>query len=449
MALLVGLASALAGQGQDSGPDNGPNSGQAPVFKVLYVQMASTISPAQEDLLRESLARCRDQGFQMLLLRLDTPGGLGESMREMVKMILNSPVPVGVWVGPSGARAASAGVFLVAAADVSAMSPQSTIGAASPVQVGGGDITGTMAEKVKNDIVSLVRGVAESRGRNAEWYVEAVEKSVSVSADQALKLRVVDFVAATPLDFLAQAGARGVGHGGKRISFSEAEIRLVEHEPGFRYLFLSWLLHPQVAYFLLLGGLAGLFFELTTPGAVFPGVFGGICLLMALYALSILPTNIAGLLLILFGLVLFGLEIKVTSYGMLSVGGLVCLFIGSVILYRTESGFEPLSLGTTLPTALVLSGLVALVVFKVAKAQSGASTLGQNAMVGLEAVVLEWAGDRGKVFVRGEIWSATAGPDRAGSGWAGPVVGGQVVIEAVKGLTLFVGPAGRPEDATK
>ncbi len=260
------------------------------ISTVRLVRIEGGISPAQADLLRSALGAAKAAGDGMLIVELDTPGGSGEAMRDMVKDILAAPMPVAVWVGPSGARAASAGVFLVAASNLAAMSPQSTIGAASPVNMDGSDINGTMQAKVKNDIMSFVRGVAESRGRNTEWYEKAVDKAASITAAEAVLLKVVDMVAVNVDDLLAQAGKKGVPFQGRTIFFDPAAVILVEHDPGFRHRVLSWLIDPQIAYFLLLGGMAGLFFELTTPGAILPGVLGGLCLLLGLYAMSVLPT---------------------------------------------------------------------------------------------------------------------------------------------------------------
>jgi len=359
---------------------------------VIYAEIEASINPAQVDLLEDALAECERRKAGMLLLRLDTPGGLGDSMRKMVRLILNSKVPVVVWVGPAGARAASAGVFIVAASALAAMSPQSTIGAASPVGLGGRNVDKTMAEKIKNDILSLIRGTATARNRNVSWYVEAVEKSVSITASEAVTLQVVELMAQDPRDLLSQIGAKGLTWRGEVLRFQAADVELIEFKPGIRHRILSWLLDPQVAYLLLLGGTAGLFFALTTPRAILPRVVGGTCQLLGLYALSILPTNAAGLLLILFGLVLFILELKVTSYGLLSVAGLVCFFIGSTILFRFEYGMAGLPLSTIIGAGLVLAAAIGTGVYLVAKAHSRKPSLGLETLVGTEAEVRTWEG---------------------------------------------------------
>ncbi|WP_243544636.1 NfeD family protein [Pseudodesulfovibrio tunisiensis] len=382
-----------------------PRQSLAEAVSVLEVEISGAISPASEELLQDALAECRDKGHDLLLVRLDTPGGLGESMRNMVKLMLNAPVPVAVWVGPPGARAASAGVFLVAASAVAGMAPQTTIGAASPVGLGGEEINKTMASKVVNDMESLVRGVAESHGRNAAWYSDAVRHSVSITDSEALEKNVVEFVARSVNEFLVKAGEKGILFKGNTLTFSEADLSMTRFVPTFRHEFLSWLLHPQIAYLLLLGGMMGLFIELTHPGTVFPGVFGGLCLLLALFALSVLPTNITGLLLILFGLVLFILEIKITSYGMLSVAAVVSLFLGSVILFRDEYGTISIPISFIVWPVALISLVMILLVTLVVRAQRRPSPM-RDDVVGLVGEVRQWEGNSGQIFVRGEIWAA-------------------------------------------
>jgi membrane-bound serine protease (ClpP class) len=416
------LHSALTAQ---TGPDR---------VSALYTRIDGSINPAQEDLLQQSIRVCRSQGHDILLLGLDTPGGLGQSMREMLKMILNAPVPVITWVGPRGAQAASAGVFLVAGSTVAAMSPQTNIGAASPVAMGGKDIPETMAKKIKNDFLSLLRGVADARNRNVDWYEKAVEEAVSITAAEAVMLRVVDMMAVSPEDLLTQVGAKGLDWKGGVISFPADGFSITRHDPGFRYSFLSWLLNPQIAYFLLLGGLAGLFFELSNPGAIFPGVFGGICLLLGLYAMAVLPTNVAGLLLILLSMVLFILEIAVSSYGLLSVGAVICLFIGSLILFDFEYGQGGLPLKVILPTILAVTSFIGLGLYLVTKAQVRPRQSGAEAMIGLQGEVTKWSGREGHVRIRGEIWRA-----RSSSGQA-LQPGDRVSVTDIEGLRVVVSP---------
>jgi membrane-bound serine protease (ClpP class) len=405
-------------------------------FRVMYAQLDSGISPAQVDFLESALEDAGDQACDMLLLRLNTPGGLGESMRKMVQLILGAQMPVAVWVGPAGARASSAGVFIVAASDIAAMAPSTNIGSASPVSVGGDDMNETMAAKVKNDLSSLLRGVAKSRGRNVDWYMEAVEKAVSITGEEAVMLNVVDHVADTPQDLLMQLSAKGIDWRGRTLTFNNEDVRFVDFDPGARYSILAWLLDPQIAYFLLLGGLAGLFFELSSPGAIFPGVFGGICLLLGLYALSILPTNVAGLLLILFSMVLFVMEIYITSFGLLGIAGLVAFFIGSTILYRTEFGFGGLPFSTVLGTSLGLAAVFVGAGMLIGRAHFSKPAQGMQTLVGQRAKVRNWQDGEGQVFIRGEVWKARiAAKDSA---FAAPEEGEELVVKESNGLVLLV-----------
>lgn len=303
-------------------------------ISILYGSVEGAISPAQVHLLENIVEQADDDDQDIILLRLDTPGGLGASMRDMVKIIMNSDIPICVWVGPDGAQAASAGAFIVSSSVVAAMAPGTSIGAASPVSSSGDDLPDTMSKKVKNDMTSLIKGLARKRGRNVDWYAKAVEEGKSLDAHEAVVLNVVDYMAVSVNDFLEQLGARGISFSGETHKFNLEDVRVEEFETGLSYSVLSWLLNPQVAYFLLIGGILGIFFELSHPGTVLPGVVGGFCFLTALYAMSILPTNAAGLLLIAFGAVLFILEVFIISYGLLSVAAIISLFVGSLVLFR-------------------------------------------------------------------------------------------------------------------
>ena len=410
---------------------------------VVSLDLEGAVSPVVADLLDAALKRAGQEGALMLLVRLDTPGGGVEVMRRMVKAIRQSPVPVVLYVSPAGARAASAGVFLMAAAQVNAMAPQTTIGSASPVAVGGEDIGKTMDAKVKNDLSSLVRSLAEATGRNAAWYQRAVTRAENITAAQAVRERVVDYLATDRADLLEQIGKRGLPSPDGPVRFAAAGLRIVEHEPSWQHVFLAWLLDPQIAYILLLIGVAGVFFELSTPGVILPGVVGGLCLLLALYALSVLPTNAAGLLLLLFGGGLFLLEIHVTSYGLLSLSGLAALFFGSLLLIR-EDGASVLPLRLIAPTVLGVCALLSAAVWLLAKAQRQKARVGVQALVGDVARVRQWTGTGGKVFVHGEIWNAALDKDEAAAPPLNP--GDAVVVVAVKDMLLVVSARKEPRN---
>ncbi len=375
-------------------------------ISCLFLDLEAPISPAQEELLKNALNEAKTLDADLLLIRLNTPGGLGSSMRNMVTTMLNAPLPVAVWVGPAGARAASAGVFLVAAAAVAGMAPQTSIGAATPVGLSGKDVSGTMAEKVQNDIISLLRGMVTARNRNMEWYEKAVTESASITAEEAVEQRVVEFLAPSREDFLDQMGIRGIPLRGGTLHFKKSQVEIIPYEPGLKYRLLAWILNPTIAYFLFLGGIAGLFFELSSPGAIFPGVFGALCLVLGMYALSILPTTPAGILLILLGLILFVVELKVVSYGLLSLAGVISLFLGSLILFDFEYGCTALPLRMILACVGGICVLFLAILFLVARAQTRPRAMGLEALMNQPAHILEWEGSRGRIEVHGEQWNA-------------------------------------------
>ncbi|MBI9111211.1 nodulation protein NfeD [Maridesulfovibrio ferrireducens] len=400
-------------------------------LKILYGQLEGAISPAQVSLIENMAKLAVDDEHDLILLRLDTPGGLTTSMRDIVKIMMNPPVPICIWVGPEGSHAASAGVFMVAAANVSAMAPGTTVGAASPVSSSGDDLPDTMSKKVTSDLASLIKGVARKRARNINWYSDSVTKGVSIDAQEAVTLNVVDFIAVSPDDFLEQLGAKGLLLNGEEVKFSKNGYSLVNYEAGLSYSVLSWLLNPQVAYFLLIAGIVGLFFELVSPGAIFPGVVGGFCLVTALYAMSILPTNATGLLLMLLGGVFFILEVFIVSYGLLSVAAIISLFVGSLVLFRGGE-VQQLPLGTIIGTVLSFAVFVGSVVYLVAKAHSRKSDLGVQGMIGLEGEVINVQDTKLKVRVRGEIWNAVYDDESVLE------LGSKIKVINAEGLTLTV-----------
>lgn len=409
-------------------------AGPARAVTALEATIAASISPAQADMLDDALRAAVDRKADLLLLILDTPGGSIDVMRRMVASMLNAPLPVVVYVAPAGARAASAGMFLTAAAAVAAMAPQTTIGAASPVAAGGDDIASTMDKKIRNDLQSLVRGLADKHGRNVNWYKRAIDQAASLTAAEAVAEKVVDLIAVDKTDLLVQIGKRGLPGPGGLQRFDGSQAGFVVYEPGVWYGLLSWLLDPQIAYILLLVGVAGLFFELTAPGAILPGVVGGLSLLLALYALSVLPTNAAGLLLLLFAGGLFLLEVHITSFGLLSLAGVGALFLGSLLLFRFD-GHTGLSLTLILPTVLGVSAILIGAAWILAKAQRQKPRTGVEALIGQKATVRRWEGQRGKVFVHGEIWDARLVPEAAGAAVA---PGQEIVIAGFDAFTLLV-----------
>jgi membrane-bound serine protease (ClpP class) len=398
--------------------------------EVLVLRVADAISPGTADFIHQGLQTAAKQKAACLVIELDTPGGLAESMRTIVQEILASPVPVVVYVSPSGGRAASAGVMITMAADIAAMAPGTNIGAAHPVGAGGQEIDGKMSEKVVNDMVAQARSVAERRGRNPEWVERAIRESVSATETEALKENVIDLIAQDTDDLLRQLNGRVIA--GKGTLNLESPRKTVIEE-SLRTKILKTVSNPNIAYLLLMIGLAGLYFEFSHPGAVFPGVVGGICLVLAFFALQTLPVNYAGILLIGLAIVFFIMEMKIASYGLLSVAGVISLLLGSLMLFEGEGPGSRISWGVLTPTLAVVSGFFIAVAFLVFRSQASRPVTGSAGLVGEIGVVKKTLAPRGKVLVHGELWNAIA---RTSIGENVPVR-----VVAVTGLLLEVEPA--------
>lgn len=381
------------------------NAQKAPVFDLVSVSAA--ITPPVAEYIDKSIAEASRERAEGLIIKLDTPGGLDTAMRDIAKSILNAPLPVVVYVAPSGARAASAGVIIVAAAHVAAMAPGTNIGAAHPVGIGlGGKMDKTMSEKVENDAAAYLEGIAQKRGRNANWLERAVRKSESITAEEALRLNVIDVVTADVNTLLKQIDGREVDVNGikKVITSKDAVVR--EKTMGTRDMILSALSNPNIAYILLLIGLAGLYFEFSTPGAILPGVIGGISLILAFFAMQTLSINYAGIALILFAIVLFIAEIKIISHGILSIGGVISLLIGSLMLFKTNGSSLGISWSVLIPAVVVTSLFFIVIVGIALKAQLRPRQGGAEGMVGLTGVAVGNVHERGKVLINGEYWDA-------------------------------------------
>jgi membrane-bound serine protease (ClpP class) len=408
----------------------------AAVEPVSLIEMDGAIGPVTVRLLDAALVRARADGSQALILELNTPGGLERSMRSMVQAILRSDIPVIVYVSPTGGRAASAGVFITMAAHVAVMAPATNIGAAHPVASGGGGMDKEMTKKVENDAAAFARSIAAERGRNIEWAEKAVRSSVSATEREAVKLRIVDLVAPSVPDLLAQIDGRTVktSKGSVTLHTNDAPVKRIEVR--FRDRLLALISDPNIAYILMMVGMLGIFFELSNPGSVLPGVIGGISLILAFFAFQSLPINWAGLLLILFGLVLLVVDIKVASHGILTVGGVVAMLLGSLMLYDApESGLR-VSWLVVIPTVGATAGLVLFAVSIGVRALYRPATTGATGMVGQTGRVTRALDPEGQVQVDGELWRAVAAD--------GPVAAGeQVRITGVDGLTLTVARAPR------
>ena len=400
---------------------------------VSLIDIDGAITPITVRLLAAAIERAQADGSQALVVQLNTPGGLERSMRSMVQSILNAEIPVIVYVAPTGARAASAGVFLTMAAHVAAMARATNMGAAHPVAVGG-QMDKDMLKKVENDAAAFARTLATERGRNAEWMEKAVRSSVSVTEREALKLKVIDLIADSVPDLLEKIDGRAVKtkRGLVTLETKNAPVKVIEIR--FRDRFLALITDPNIAYILMMVGMLGIFFELSNPGVVLPGVIGGISLILAFFAFQSLPINWAGLLLILFGVALLIAEIKIASHGVLTIGGVISMVLGSFMLYEApEAGFR-VSWAVILPTVGASAGLAIWAVSAGVRAMRRPPTTGAAGMIGQRAVVRAALDPEGQVQLDGEIWRAIAED--------APVPAGETVrVTGVDGLTLRVSRA--------
>lgn len=380
---------------------------QRPVFDVITI--SSAITPPVARYILENIDAAAKEGAEGLIILLDTPGGLDQAMRDIAKGILNAPLPVIVYVYPPGARAASAGVIITVAAHVAAMAPGTNIGAAHPVAIGiGGTTDKTMAQKAENDAAAYVRGIAGQRGRNADWAEKAVRKSESITAEDALRNKVIDFVASDVRDLLEQSRNKSISisSGKVTVSLKTKNAVIYEKKMNLRQRILVALSDPNIAYILMLVGLAGLYFEFANPGAMLPGIIGGISLLLAFFALQTLPVNYAGVLLILFGSFLFIAEIKVVSHGLLTIGGIISLVLGSLMLFDSPDPALRVSLKVLAPAVAIMSLFFAAVIAIVAKAQMQKRSTGKEGLPGEKGEAITDIHEEGRVFVQGEYWQA-------------------------------------------
>ncbi len=398
--------------------------------EVTVITVDGVINPVSAEFIGKSIREAKERAEDALVIKLDTPGGLDTSMRSIVKEIVGSEVPVIAFVAPSGARAASAGVFITLAAHIAAMAPGTNIGAAHPVTVGG-KLDKTMSEKVTNDAAAYIRSLAESRGRNADWAERSVRESISATENEALKEHVIDLVARDVPSLLSAIDGRKIRTAfGERI-LKTGDAKVVNKEMGLRFRILNFISDPNVAYILMLLGFYGLFFELTSPGAVFPGVAGGICLILAFYAFQTLPVNYAGLLLIVLAIILFILEVKIVSHGVLTVGGIVAMTIGSLMLFESPGPFVRLSLYLILPAVLATALFFTLTIRLALKAHRRKPVTGKEELIGMEGIAkTDITSEGGMVSLHGELWSAFSGEPIAKDA--------RVIVEEVSGLRMKV-----------
>ena len=383
-----------------------PQGSSSPHVDLIVID--GSINPAVDDYIRESIGRAKSNGARALIIQLDTPGGLLSSTRTIVKEILGAPVPVMVYVAPSGAGAGSAGVFITLSAHVAAMAPGTNIGAAHPVGGGGQEVKGVMGEKIENFVASFSETIARQRGRNAEWAIQAVRKSVSITEKEALKLNVVDIVAKDINDLVKQADGRKVDLDGRPHVLSLKDAAITRNEMNLKQRVINIIADPNIAYLLLMAGILGLYMEFSHPGVIFPGVAGAICLVLALISLQLLTFNHAGLVLILLGVALLVGEAFMPSFGVLGIGGVISLALGSFLLFDTQDstiGVDPAIIFTAVAT---MASFVLAISYLVYRSQKARPTLGFDGMLGEIGDVRAKLNPAGKVFVRGELWNAEA-----------------------------------------
>jgi len=397
--------------------------------QISVVELAGTVNPVSADFLLRNLEAASRRGDRLVLVEIDTPGGLDSAMREAVKGIFSSTAPVAVFVTPSGARAASAGAVIALSADICAMSPGTNLGAAHPVSIGEKPDT-VMGEKILNDAEAYLQGIARKRGRNAQAAGQMVRSSLSLTAERALEENVIDLIARDRQDLLAKLEGRRLLRDGGETVLRLAGAQVTLHQMGTRDRILNAISNPDLAYLLMLAGIIGIFFELSTPGAILPGVVGGISLILAFFAFQTLPVNYAGVLLILLAVILFIAEIKIVSHGILAVGAVIALVLGSLLLFPSSEPGLRLSWGVILVTVLVTTSFFGVVVAKGIAAYRQKPITGREGMLGERGVALTDLKPEGKVLVRGEYWNA--------QGLEPILKGEKVEVTAVQGLRVTV-----------
>lgn len=373
---------------------------------VYVLEADGTINPALADHIVKTIDKAEEANAAALLIQLDTPGGVLTTTKTIIKEMINADIPVIVYVAPSGSSATSAGALITFCADVAAMAPGTNIGAAHPVGGGGKEIDETMSEKILNDLTAYIRGIMKRKGRNAEWAENTIRKSVSATAQEALELNAIDIIAPTVSDLLNKIDGREIKKEAKILVLNTKDARLKTVETGWRFKILDAVANPNIAYILMMIALTGIGVELYNPGMIFPGVIGIICLLLALFASQVLPINYTGIMLILLSLVLFILEVKVTSFGLLSIAAIISLTLGSVMLFDTGEQAMRVSWSVLIPTVATVSAFFVLAMTLAARAYMTKPRTGDDGLLGEVGTAMTPVDEQGRVDIHGEYWTA-------------------------------------------
>ena len=424
---------------------------------IIQLEIDGVIGPAIADYIQRNIQKAIDSHAVAVLINMDTPGGLDISMRQIIKQIISSSIPVITYVSPGGARAASAGTYILYASHIAAMAPATNLGAATPVQIGGfggfGEDKGNkkkseeelkplsdpMSHKIVNDAAAYIRGLAKMHGRNEQWAEQAVREAASLSAEEALELKVIDIVATDVSDLLRQVQGRSLNVSGKELIFNSEQLEIQSIKPDWRSRFLAVITNPSIAYILLMIGMYGLVLEFYNPGSIVPGTVGGICLMLALYALQLLPVNYAGMGLILLGITLMTAESFVPSFGILGIGGVVSFVIGSIILIDTDVPGFGIDLGLVAGFALSSAAFFIIAIGLLLKSRHSPIVSGREEMLGAVGVVLESFTGTGRVRIHSEHWQAFCEQSLEKNE--------KVTVTAVNGLLLQVIPTKNREGA--
>jgi len=439
--LLGGLALVAIGPSIGQQANNGP---------VLVFDVKGVIGFTSADYLKRAVQRAQDENASLIIMRIDTPGGLVSSTREMIQTILASPIPIVGYVAPSGARAASAGTYLMYASHLAAMAPATHLGAATPIQMGAPGTTpptqpskdeknddgqaGAAERKLMNDAVAYLRGLAELRNRNADWAEKAVREGATLTANQALQENVIEIVAPDLRELLAAVDGRSVTTSAGPVTLATRDKPIIQVDPSWHIQVLQVIADPNVAFILLLIGIYGILFELLNPGAIFPGVIGGISLVLALTALTVLPTNFGGVALLLLGIALLAGEAFTPGFGIMGIGGIVAFILGGLFLFDPDqvdidfSVSTPLIIGAAIASAGILAGVLGVAV----RSRQREVRTGAEQLIGSSGEVVQWSGQTGRVRVHGETWGARSGSVL--------LEGDPVVVTDREGLTLIVKP---------